>query len=183
MENGSTLQPSGIKVQSVFLPLLPQSTGCSVLLCSVPQTVALIDSTPPSSGLCSLSPVNTFNQNHCDLPVSLWSRRVCSDVPMVTRALQEQLTALMYRDGQPCAVIVNRGSHLDQGLGLLLATILVTSSGCFNIFPSTEQVDLEASAATARCLRAPPAELGKRKDEKWAVICMQKLEYRRSAIV
>lgn len=34
MENGSTLQPSGIKVQSVFLPLLPQSTGCSVLFFS-----------------------------------------------------------------------------------------------------------------------------------------------------
>lgn len=34
MENGSTLQPSGIKVQSVFLPLLPQSAGCSILFYS-----------------------------------------------------------------------------------------------------------------------------------------------------
>lgn len=34
MENGSTLQPSGIKVQSVFLPLLLPSAGCSVLLFS-----------------------------------------------------------------------------------------------------------------------------------------------------
>lgn len=35
MENGNSLQPSGIKVQSVFLPLLPQSAGCSVLFQSL----------------------------------------------------------------------------------------------------------------------------------------------------
>lgn len=91
--------------------------------------------------------------------------------------------SLMCRDDYRCAAIVNRGLDRCQGLGLLLATILVTSSGSFNIFTSTKQVDLEALADTARCLRAPPAELGKRKKEKCAVICMQKLEYRRSAIV
>lgn len=85
----------------------------------------------------------------------------------------------MCRDDYRRAVLVNRGLDLYRRLGLLLATISVTSSGCSNIFTSTEQVDLEALADTARCLRAPPAELGKRKNEKCAVICMQKLEYRK----
>lgn len=47
--------------------------------------------------------------------------------------------------------------------------------------PAPQRVDLEALSDTAGCLRASPAELGKR--EKCAVICMQKLEYRRSAIM
>lgn len=46
MENGSTLQPSGIKVQSVFLPLMQ-----GVLVSSIAELVALID-----SSACCLDP-------------------------------------------------------------------------------------------------------------------------------
>lgn len=106
MENGSTLQPSGIKVQSVFLPLLPQSPGCSALLCSVPQTVALIDSTPPSSGLL-LPPSSEHVQPESLRPscVTLVTESLlaATAVAPMPRALagdsQEQLAdSLMYRD-------------------------------------------------------------------------------------
>lgn len=64
MENGSTLQPSGIKVQSVFLPLLQ-----GVLVSSISELVALIDSAachmdPQAFSLLCLYMVD----NHCDLP-------------------------------------------------------------------------------------------------------------------
>lgn len=83
MENGSTLQPSGIKVQSVFLP---QWT----LFCSFPQAVALIDSTPPSSGL--LLPLSSEHAQPESLPPSR--------VTLVTeRLLAATAGALM-----PCAL-------------------------------------------------------------------------------